>query len=113
VGPSLEGIEAVLAGGNIREVWALLYALTKTNYITTILTTLLSNRSQGAPIAAKGVYGCTSSSSKGFRAARHHLQRGLGLHVIIFKGVYGCTSSCLPQARTPSPRPIPSPHPSA
>ena len=55
VGPSLEGIEAVLAGGNIREVWALLYALTKTNYITTILTTLLSNRSQGAPSAAKGV----------------------------------------------------------
>ena len=55
VGPSIDDIEAVLtAGGNIREVWALLYALTKTNYITTIMTTLLSSRSPGTQVAPNG-----------------------------------------------------------
>jgi hypothetical protein len=47
VGPSLVAIEAVLAGGNIREVWALLYALTKTGYVSTTLTALLSRPSSG------------------------------------------------------------------
>jgi hypothetical protein len=52
VGPSTDDIEAVLAGGNIREVWALVYALTKTNYITAVMTTLLSSRSPGTQVAA-------------------------------------------------------------
>ena len=48
MGPSLDAIEAVLSEGNIREVFGLLYALTKTHYISHILTTLLTNHSTGA-----------------------------------------------------------------
>jgi hypothetical protein len=64
VGTSIDDIEAVLAGGNIREVWALLYALTKTNYITTIMTTLLSSRSPGTQIAANQKSVCCFKSKQ-------------------------------------------------
>jgi hypothetical protein len=67
VGPSIDDIEAVLAGGNIREVWALLYALTKTNYITTIMTVLLSSSSPGTQIAAN------RKIARGFKSKQHGL----------------------------------------
>ena len=68
VGPSIDDIEAVLtAGGNIREVWALLYALTKTNYITTIMTTLLSSPSPGTQVAPN------RKRVRGFKSKQHGL----------------------------------------
>ena len=42
VGPSLEAIERALASGNLREVWALVYVLTRTRFFTTLLLTLLT-----------------------------------------------------------------------
>ena len=67
VGPSTDDIEAVLAGGNIREVWALVYALTKTNYITTIMTTLLSSPSLGTQVAPN------QKRVRGFKSKQHGL----------------------------------------
>ena len=52
VGPNITAIKAALATGNIREVWGLMYVLTKTHYFCSLLTTLLSPRKGGgAPLA--------------------------------------------------------------
>ena len=49
VGPSLSAIRKVLNGqGNIREVWGLMYVLTKTHYVTHLLHDLLA-QSHGTP----------------------------------------------------------------
>ena len=47
VGPHLPAIRAALAKGNIREVWGLMYVLTKTRYFTALMLALLSPRGGG------------------------------------------------------------------
>ena len=42
VGPSLPAIKRALSAGNIREVWALAYVLTKSGYLSAVLSSLLS-----------------------------------------------------------------------
>ena len=49
VGPSLPAIKRALESGNIRETWALMYVLTKTNYFTELMLSLLSPRPGDAP----------------------------------------------------------------
>lgn len=47
VGPSLPAIRIALASGNVRETWALMYVLTKTHFVTTLLNALLSTPAPG------------------------------------------------------------------
>ena len=49
VGPFLPAIEAVLDNGNLREVWGLMYILTKTHYFTHLMHALLSPSAGGGP----------------------------------------------------------------
>ena len=53
VGPFLPAIESVLSGeGNIREVWALMYVLTKTHFFTSLMHALLSPSPKGGAAKA-------------------------------------------------------------
>ncbi|MEC8263802.1 MAG: hypothetical protein VX017_10915, partial [Pseudomonadota bacterium] len=50
VGPSLPAIDAALKGGNIREVWGLMYVLTKTHYFTSLMKSLLGGAARDAEL---------------------------------------------------------------
>eukprot|EP00900_Chrysochromulina_parva_P016825 jgi/Chrpa1/25143/Chrysochromulina_OHIO_Genome00026023-RA len=47
VGASLPAIETALASGNLREVWALVYVMSKSRYFTHLLLALLTPRGSG------------------------------------------------------------------
>lgn len=49
MGPSLPAIKTALDAGNIREVWGLMYVLTKTQYFSTLMLALLSAGPHGQP----------------------------------------------------------------
>lgn len=56
VGASLPAIETALASGNLREVWALVYVMSKSRYFTHLLLALLTPRGSGvtpATLAAR------------------------------------------------------------
>jgi hypothetical protein len=57
VGPNASTIEVALQGGNIREVWALAYALTKSTYLDKTVKTILSKGASqaSAELAQRGL----------------------------------------------------------
>ena len=86
VGPSLPAIETALASGNLREVWALVYVMSKSRYFTHLLLALLTPRGSGVSAVPPRATPATLAARLGMDAAelsaRHELvlatQRTLG-----------------------------------
>lgn len=63
VGPDVRAIRAALEGGNIREVWGLLYVLTKSGYLSRLLLELLEGASPLAtPASLQAALGMNASA---------------------------------------------------
>ena len=74
VGPSLPAIKEALEFGNLREVWGLMYVLSKTHYVTELMLALLNPRAAGEPpLATPASLAARFGTSEAEVAERHAL----------------------------------------
>lgn len=85
VGPSLPALRRTLASGNLREVWGLMYVLTKSHYFSHLMMSVLSPRAAVPPLTSAAELAAKYEMDAEAVAARYtlvrdtaHLNKSLG-----------------------------------